>query len=279
MSNEDEGGEAKGAPDAEVLYDKVPDDQLSGDKVQETEPVETPEAPEPAPKPKRKIRWFRLIGLVIAGFFAFSILSVALHRFVPVPVTFLMLQRLTEGRGLDHRWVSADDISPYLKAAVIAAEDAKFCTHDGFDYEAIEKAQKYNARHKRKRGASTISQQTAKNVFLWPSRSWVRKGAEVYYTFLIEVMWPKDRILEVYLNSVEWGPGVYGAESASRYWFGKSAKNLTRAEAARLAAILPSPLKWKAANSGKYVRKRSGSIQSRARVVDAGGYNACLSVE
>ena len=190
-----------------------------------------------------------------------------------------MLQRLTEGRGLDHRWVSADDISPYLKAAVIAAEDAKFCTHDGFDYEAIEKAQKYNARHKRKRGASTISQQTAKNVFLWPSRSWVRKGAEVYYTFLIEVMWPKDRILEVYLNSVEWGPGVYGAESASRYWFGKSARNLTPAEAARLAAILPSPLKWKAANSGKYVRKRSGSIQSRARGVDAGGYNACLSVE
>lgn len=268
MSDENEDGEAKGAPEAEVLYDKMP----------EAAPVD--EAPEaPAPKPKRKIRWLRLIGLVIAGFFAFSILSVAIHRFVPVPVTFLMLQRLAEGKGLDHRWVSADDISPYLKAAVIAAEDAKFCTHDGFDYEAIEKAQKYNARHKRKRGASTISQQTAKNVFLWPSRSWVRKGFEVYYTFLIEHMWPKDRILEVYLNSVEWGPGVYGAESASRHWFGKSAKNLTRAEAARLAAILPSPLKWKAAKPGKYVKNRSGSIQSRARAVDAGGYNACLSVE
>jgi monofunctional glycosyltransferase len=269
MSNEDEGGEAKGSPDAEVLYDKV---------ASETAPAD--EAPEAlAPKPKRKIRWFRLIGLVIVGFFAFSILSVAIHRFVPVPVTILMWQRLAEGKGLDHRWVSDENISPYLKAAVIAAEDAKFCTHDGFDYQAIEKAQKYNASHKRKRGASTISQQTAKNVFLWPSRSWIRKGFEVYYTFLIEVMWPKDRILEVYLNSVEWGPGIYGAESASRHWFGKSAKNLTRAEAARLAAILPSPLKWKAAKPGKYVKKRSGSIQSRARAVDAGGYNACLSVD
>nr|WP_235075752.1 monofunctional biosynthetic peptidoglycan transglycosylase [Asticcacaulis sp. AC460] len=214
---------------------------------------------------------------VVVGFFTFSILSVAVHRFVPVPVTILMLQRLAEGEGLDHRWVSARDISPNLKMAVVAAEDAKFCTHDGFDFEAIEKAQKYNATHKKKRGASTISQQTAKNVFLWPSRSWVRKGFEVYYTGLIEVMWPKDRILEVYLNSVEWGPGVYGAESASRYWFGKSAKNLTRAEAARLAAILPSPRKWKAARSGKYVQKRSGKIQAAARTFQNGGIDICAA--
>ncbi|WP_040308888.1 monofunctional biosynthetic peptidoglycan transglycosylase [Asticcacaulis biprosthecium] len=220
------------------------------------------------------LRWALYL---VVGFFIFSILSVAVHRFVPVPVTILMLQRLAEGEGLDHRWVSAGDISPHLKAAVVAAEDAKFCTHSGFDFEAIEKAQTYNATHRKKRGASTISQQTAKNVFLWPSRSWVRKGFEVYYTGLIEVMWPKDRILEVYLNSVEWGPGVYGAESASRYWFGKSAKDLTRAEAARLAAILPSPRKWKAAKSGKYVQKRSGKIQAAARTFQNGGIDLCAA--
>lgn len=170
----------------------------------------------------KSVRWGRvLLGLVL-GFFVFSIGSVLIHRFVPVPVTFLMVQRLFEGEGLDHRWVSMKNISPHLQTAVIGAEDSKFCSHNGFDFEAIEKAQKYNARHtKKKRGASTISQQTAKNVFLWPSRSWVRKGFEVYYTTLIEVLWPKKRIMEVYLNSVEWGPGVYGAESASRYWFKK----------------------------------------------------------
>lgn len=231
-------------------------------------PEPEPDKPVPPPKAglaKSLLRW---VTFVIVGFFLFSVLSVALHRFVPVPVTILMVQRLFEGEGLDHRWVSAERISPHLKAAVIAAEDAKFCTHAGFDIEAIEKAQKHNARSKKKRGASTISQQTAKNVFLWPSRSWVRKGFEVYYTGLIELMWPKERILEVYLNSVEWGPGVYGAESAARYWFGKSADDLTRNEAARLAAILPSPRKWKAAKSGKYVQKRSGMIQARARIAD-----------
>ncbi|ESQ92712.1 hypothetical protein ABAC460_02465 [Asticcacaulis sp. AC460] len=249
------------------------------------EPVAEPEPEAPKPesvavpprKPDRLNPVLRWALYVVVGFFTFSILSVAVHRFVPVPVTILMLQRLAEGEGLDHRWVSARDISPNLKMAVVAAEDAKFCTHDGFDFEAIEKAQKYNATHKKKRGASTISQQTAKNVFLWPSRSWVRKGFEVYYTGLIEVMWPKDRILEVYLNSVEWGPGVYGAESASRYWFGKSAKNLTRAEAARLAAILPSPRKWKAARSGKYVQKRSGKIQAAARTFQNGGIDICAA--
>ncbi len=225
--------------------------------------------------PKKRISWPRMLAYAVGGFFAFSILSVAAHRFVPVPVTILMIERLAQGNGIDHRWVPSERISDNLKAAVIAAEDAKFCTHDGFDYDAIKKAEAYNESHKKKRGASTISQQTAKNVFLWPDRSWVRKGFEVYYTFLIEHMWPKERIMEVYLNSVEWGPGIYGAEAASQHWFGHSAANLSGAEAAKLAAILPSPLKWKATHSGKYVAKRSGSIQSRARVVDNSGYDAC----
>jgi monofunctional biosynthetic peptidoglycan transglycosylase len=226
----------------------------------------------------KSVKWGRvLLGLVL-GFFVFSVASVLIHRFVPVPVTFLMVQRLFEGEGYDHRWVSMKNISPHLQTAVIGAEDARFCSHDGFDFEAIEKAQKYNARHtKRKRGASTISQQTAKNVFLWPARSWVRKGAEVYYTVLIETLWPKKRIMEVYLNSVEWGPGVYGAESASRYWFKKSASDLNRAEASRLAAILPSPRKWRAAKPGKYVAKRSGRIRANASSIKATGDMACLN--
>ena len=264
----------------ELIYDVQPEPEP------EPEPEPAPE-PEPIPEPvavtpppvaaKRPLPWLRWIGYSIAGFFAFSILSVAIHRFVPVPVTILMIERLAEGNGLDHRWVPADQISDNLKAAVIASEDEKFCTHNGFDIEAIHKAEAYNATHKKKRGASTISQQTAKNVFLWPSRSWVRKGFEVYYTFLIEHMWPKDRIMEVYLNSVEWAPGVYGAEAASQHWFHHSAATLSKPEAAKLAAILPNPLKWKAAGSGKYVTHRSGTIQARARAVDIDGLDACAA--
>jgi monofunctional biosynthetic peptidoglycan transglycosylase len=216
-------------------------------------------------KAKRRLPIIKWLLMTVGGLVAFSIVQVCVYRFVPVPVTILMIERLVQGNGLDHRWVSASDISDNLKSAVIAAEDAKFCTHDGFDYEAIKKAERYNATHRKKRGASTISQQTAKNVFLWPSRDWVRKGFEVWYTFLIEHLWTKDRIMEVYLNSVEWGRGVYGAEAASQYWFHHSAKALSPAEASKLAAILPDPDKWKAVGSGHYVTRRSGSIQARAR--------------
>lgn len=233
-------------------------------------------SPEASPvselKPRTPLRPLRLIGLCVAGFFLFTLTQVAVYRFVPVPVTLLMIERLFQGNGLDHRWVPAWQISDNLKAAVIASEDAKFCTHDGFDYDAIKKAERYNATHNKKRGASTISQQTAKNVFLWPSRSWVRKGFEVWYTFLIEHMWSKDRIMEAYLNSIEMGPGVYGAEAGSQYWFGHSAATLSPAEAAKLAAILPKPLSWKA-RAGK----RSGRIQSRARVVDRQGLDVCAA--
>lgn len=260
-------------PDDEPAPDFTPEPEPEPEIETLSEPMDVPPvAPAPRDKLHPILRWALY---VIVGFFLFSVLSVAVHRFVPVPITFLMVERLTEGEGIDHHWVGANRISDNLKAAVIAAEDAKFCTHSGFDVEAIEKAQKYNAHHKKKRGASTISQQTAKNVFLWPSRSWIRKGFEVYYTFLIEHMWPKERILQVYLNSVEWAPGVYGAESASQYWFGHSAATLSKAEAAKLAAILPNPRKWKAAKSGRYVQSRSGHIQAAARQVRDFGFDVC----
>ncbi|WP_374534590.1 monofunctional biosynthetic peptidoglycan transglycosylase [Phenylobacterium sp.] len=198
------------------------------------------------------------------------------YRFVPPPVTWLMIQRVFEGKGFDRRWRSLDDISPRLVRAVIAAEDAKFCDHNGFDFDAMEKAFESNAKGRKLRGGSTISQQTAKNVFLWPGRSYVRKGLEAYFTVLIEVIWGKPRIMEVYLNSVEWGPGVYGAEAAARKNFGVGAGQLTAAQAARLAAILPSPLKWKAAQPGPYVKRRSGKITRAAGTINREGMAACV---
>ena len=204
------------------------------------------------------------------------VMVTTVYRFVPPPVTWLMIQRVFEGKGFDRRWRSLDDISPRLVRAVIAAEDAKFCDHNGFDFDAMEKAFESNAKGRKLRGGSTISQQTAKNVFLWPGRSYVRKGLEAYFTVLIEVIWGKPRIMEVYLNSVEWGPGVYGAEAAARKNFGVGAGQLTAAQAARLAAILPSPLKWKAAQPGPYVKRRSGKITRAAGTINREGMAACV---
>lgn len=207
--------------------------------------------------------------------------AVAIHRFVPPPTTLLMMRQALNGQGLDYRWRSLDDISPNLADAVIAAEDSTFCAHSGFDMKAIRKALEANARAEKRgsarvRGGSTLSQQTAKNVFLWPGRDWIRKGLEAGYTVLIERMWGKRRILEVYLNVAEWAPGVYGAEAASRHWFGKSADALTPREAARLAAILPSPRRYQAASPGPYVRRRAGRIQAAAGVVRREGLDACI---
>ncbi len=269
---EDEPEDSVPGLNEETIYDAAPEPKTEPGPEKDLYPTEIT-TPKPMPaKVKRKLRPLRFVGACIVGFFAFSILSVAIHRFVPVPVTFLMIEKLTQGNGIDHRWVPGYQISDNLKRAVIASEDAKFCTHDGFDMQAIEKAERYNATHKKKRGASTISQQTAKNVFLWPDRSWIRKGFEVYYTFLIEHMWSKDRIMEVYLNSIEMGPGIYGAEAASQYWFGHSAKTLSRSEAAQLAAILPNPIKRKAKGS-----KRSGRIAANARTVVNQGLDACAA--
>ena len=220
------------------------------------------------------VRTVFIVGLVV--FFIGPVVMVAIYRFVPPPVTFLMVQRTIEGRGFQRDWVPMDEISPNLVRAVIAAEDARFCEHYGFDVEAIEKAMAANQAGKKLRGGSTISQQTAKNVFLWPGRDWVRKGLETWFTALIEVGWGKRRIMEVYLNSIEWGPGVYGAEAAARKNFKVPARSLTVAQSARLAAILPSPLKWKAAKPGPYVQRRSGKITRNARAVRREGLTACV---
>lgn len=164
-----------------------------------------------------------------------------------------------------HDWVSMDQISPNLQLAVIASEDQKFLTHNGFDVEAIEKAIESNKKSNKTRGASTISQQTAKNVFLWPQRSWLRKGFEVYFTFLIELFWDKERILEVYLNSIEMGDGIYGAEAAAQFWFKKSAADLSSSEAASIAAILPNPREYKANPASNYIANRKNWIIRQMR--------------
>ena len=202
---------------------------------------------------------------------------VTLYRFIPPPLTILMIERGLQGHGLDHRWTPIRRISPAMTRAVIASEDSRFCAHHGFDLRAIDAA----ARHNRDRpgsvsGGSTISQQTAKNVFLWPERSWARKGAEAVFTVLIEAIWGKRRIMEVYLNTVEMGPGIYGAQAAAAHYFHRSAASLSQAQADRLAAILPSPLRWKAAAPGPYVRRRSGRIGARSVTVARGGLAACV---
>lgn len=202
---------------------------------------------------------------------ASSILAVVVLRFVPVPVSALMVERRIvswfdpKPYVSRHKWVPLGEIAPCMGAAVIAAEDQTFPDHFGFDWQAIEKAFKHNETSRRKRGASTVSQQTAKNLFLWERRSWVRKGLEAYFTLLLEVDWPKTRILEVYLNIVEFGDGVYGVEAAARTYFGKPAKRLTPSEAALLAAVLPNPHKFKANAPSDYLRGRQAWILNQMR--------------
>lgn len=230
---------------------------------------------------KGKARKRRPLLTLFVLVLAFPFIQVAVLRFVPAPPTILMIGQALEGQGIDYRWRSLDRISPYLVTAVIAAEDARFCTHTGFDFEAIQKAMKANERAGANgsagmRGGSTITQQTAKNVFLWPARSYVRKGLEAGYSVLIEYGWGKKRIMEMYLNVAEFAPGVYGAEAAARHWFDKSARDLTRAEAARLAAVLPSPRRYNAASPGPYVRRRTSRIQANAGTVRAQGLNSCV---
>ena len=220
------------------------------------------------------VRAVFIAGLVV--FFIGPVVVVAIYRFVPPPVTFLMVQRAVEGRGFERQWVPMEQISPSLVRAVIAAEDARFCEHHGFDLEAIEKAMAANAAGKKLRGGSTISQQTAKNIFLWPGRDWVRKGLEAWFTVLIEVGWGKQRIMEVYLNSIEWGPGVYGAEAAAQRNFKIPASKLNATQSARLAAIVPKPLAWKAAKPGPYMKRRAGSINRNAKAVRREGLTSCV---
>lgn len=202
----------------------------------------------------------RFFGKLFFWCIVLSIGLVVLFKYVPIPATPLMFIRYFENtnetNSWKHDWVSIDKISKNIQLAVICSEDQKFLEHSGFDIEAIEKAYENNKKGKRIRGASTISQQTAKNVFLWPDRSWLRKGLESYFTFLIENIWTKERILEVYLNSIEMGPGIYGVEAASQYWFKKSASNLSAYEAAAIASILPNPRKYRANPATNYIQKR-----------------------
>lgn len=216
------------------------------------------------------------IGVLFVALVLAPVTWVGAYLFFDPPSTVLMVQRLAEGQTIRHYPVPLNRMSPHIVRAVIAAEDAKFCSHDGFDVEAIQDAFESNSRGGRTRGASTISQQTAKNLFLWPERSWLRKGLETYFTALIEFMWPKRRIMEAYLNAAEWGDGNFGIEAAARARFGVSAADLTPLQAARLAAVLPSPNSWRADSPGPYVRRRSASIVQRARVVRNEGLAACV---
>lgn len=206
---------------------------------------------------------FRIFLKAMLWFFGLTFAIVVVFKFVPVPFTPLMIirsvEQLSSGKKivLKHDWIPIDKISKNLPLAVVCSEDQNFLNHSGFDLKAIERSiEESKKRNKRLRGASTISQQTAKNVFLWPGRSWIRKGFEVYFTVLIELAWSKERIIEVYLNSIEMGKGIYGAEAAALHYFKTNAKNLTRYQAAAITAILPSPLKYSANPPGPYVQTR-----------------------
>jgi len=208
-------------------------------------------------------KFFRFITKSILWFLIITIGLVVLFKWIPVPITPLMVIRYFENDSpkiLKHDWKSLENISENLQLAVICSEDQNFLKHNGFDIAAIEKAIESNKNGKRIRGASSISQQTAKNVFLWPKRSWLRKGFETYFTFLIELFWSKERIMEVYLNSIEMGNGIYGAEAASQYWFKKPATKLSKLEASAIAAILPNPRKYKANPASNYIASRKNWI-------------------
>ena len=215
-------------------------------------------------------RFFRFIFKTLFWLFVFSVVIVVVFKWAPVPITPLMVirniqQTETNKKGWEHNWIPIVDMSTNVQLAVICSEDQNFLKHHGFDIKAIEKAYENNKKGKKIKGASTISQQTAKNVFLWPNRSWLRKGLETYFTFLIELIWSKERIMEVYLNSIEMGPGIYGVEAASQYWFKKSASKLSIYEAAAIASILPNPLRYKANPATSYIEGRKSWVVKQMR--------------
>jgi len=220
----------------------------------------------------------RRLVRALLWFAAASIVLVLVFRWVPPPGTALMVERKVQswlsGEAIDLQrdWQPWENISDELKVAVIAGEDQKFASHWGFDIPAIQAALAYNERGGNIRGASTLTQQVAKNLFLWSGRSWLRKGLEAWFTALIELFWSKERILEVYLNSGEWGPGVFGAEAAARYHFGTDASRLSRQQAAQLAAVLPSPIKWSAGRPSAYVASRAGWIRRQMSQLGGPGY-------
>lgn len=208
----------------------------------------------------KKLKKFIVKSLL--WFFGITIVWVLLYKFINPPITYLMVERGFERKfdgkpwKIEKSWMNYDELSLNLKKAAIAGEDARFLSHHGFDFEAIEKAYEKNQKGRKIEGGSTISQQTAKNVFLWPGRSYIRKGFEAYFTFLIELFWSKQRILEVYLNVIEMGDGIYGTQTACQTYFHHSADQLTKGEAALLIAVLPNPLKWSPAKPTAYIYHR-----------------------
>ena len=219
----------------------------------------------------------RILGILLKvtlAFLALSVLSVIVLRFMAPPFSALMVERrigswFAEGKySPTYKWVSLDKIAPVMSAAVIASEDQKFSDHYGFDIDAIQRAMGHNERSSRTKGASTLTQQTAKNMFLWSSRSWFRKGVEAYFTVLLETFWGKRRILETYLNIVEFGDGIYGVEAAAQYYFRKPASRLNSEEAAILAAVLPNPRRYKVKSPSPYVRDRQQWILQQMYQLD-----------
>lgn len=229
---------------------------------------------------KRRGGFGRIIGWIVRAFFAFiiiSILWVLLYRFVPPPITFTQIGDRIGGRNISKDWMPLSQIDDDMKRAAIAAEDSKFCTHGGFDQDAIAAAMRRNARGDGViRGGSTISQQTAKNAFLWQGGGYFRKGLEAWLTLLIENLWSKQRIMEVYLNIAETGIGTYGANAGAQRYFNKDASNLSRTEAARIAAVLPLPKRREAVTPSGFTRRYGNSIAARIGVVQRDGLDACL---
>lgn len=215
----------------------------------------------------------RIVAKAILWFIGLSLALVVAFKWLPVPVTATMLM---DENGITKDWESLENIDPNLVAAVIAAEDSKFCSHSGFDTEAIEKAIENNRNGGRIRGASTITQQTAKNVFLWQGGGYFRKGLEAYFTFWIETVWGKRRIMEVYLNVAETGIGTYGAEAGAQRYFGKSAARLTPDEASRMAVALPLPKKRAVKNPGGWLARHGNTVQARIGVVKRDGLDSCV---
>lgn len=222
-----------------------------------------------ASAPQKRSLW-ALIRRTVLIFFLGNLGYIVLTKFVHPPITTVMIGSLLQGQGLERDYIGFDEMGQNAKLAVICAEDQLFPDHNGFDWNAIKKALDYNnsGKHRKVRGASTISQQTAKNVFLWNGRNWVRKGLEVYHTFWIELLWGKKRILETYLNVAEMGPGIFGIEAAARHYFNKPARELSRSEAAWIASILPNPVRFGSGKPSAYTAKRQRWILQQMRNLD-----------
>lgn len=236
------------------------------------------EAAAPAVPHRRRTlaRLLRWCVKAIVWFVAGSVLWVAIYRFVPPPVTVTMLTNAVDGRGITKDWMPLSRIDPDMARAAIGAEDSRFCSHHGFDFTAIEKAMQHNEDSRRIRGGSTISQQTAKNVFLWQGRSYIRKALEAWFTVLIEAIWGKRRIMEIYLNVAETGIGTYGVNAGAMRYFHHDASRLSGIEAARIAAVLPLPKKRGAVDPSGFVRRYGNTIARRIGTVRAQGLDACL---